>query len=445
MKPLLIATLFLMTVFWPGVTCPAGERGPGKYTGVVVFDRWDGCMLYSGIYVMYVSENIKEELRPYAGNAIQIDATDVYQPINPGDGLIKACKYLGPISEGIRSWVTVDGLRLQCTVKANSNGQPVATIIVDNNGSRPVRLLTDELALTLLTKGDANEWTPYDGPSFAMITRQSFQIGEGDPRWHDTHWSIGKENALPDQIMLGPDERKTIDIVFDLPDGEYDFLCGYGGSGDKGLASHLVGFNVSDGRFVAMKSRLAMIPQIQVSRWPATHELVVGRLALEDHGMQQGARVLSIVVELKNRSGHPLNVDFDPHDLHTELFRSDGNPIAAGPEVRSGPVPCSHRLTISPDAFAGIPTHRGGIGLPQGQTLLAAGWQSWALPPGKYSVKGTVKVTADFGSATLDPLLPDRKTKRDAFRPAGRTESIELKLSEVQFEVRTEDNSPAEK
>ena len=64
----------------------AGKRAPGKYRGVVVFDRWDGCILYSGIYVMYISERTKEKLREHTGKSIQIDAKKVSQPRNPGDG-----------------------------------------------------------------------------------------------------------------------------------------------------------------------------------------------------------------------------------------------------------------------------------------------------------------------------------------------------------------------
>src|SRR4051812_15803797 len=36
-----------------------GLRGPGKYNGVVLFDRWDNCYLFSGVYLMYVSETLK--------------------------------------------------------------------------------------------------------------------------------------------------------------------------------------------------------------------------------------------------------------------------------------------------------------------------------------------------------------------------------------------------
>jgi hypothetical protein len=49
----------------------AGIRGRGKYSGVVVFDRWDGCILFSGVYLMYVSERVKDQLREYDGQAIE--------------------------------------------------------------------------------------------------------------------------------------------------------------------------------------------------------------------------------------------------------------------------------------------------------------------------------------------------------------------------------------
>jgi hypothetical protein len=50
--------------------CRAGLRGPGKYCGVVVFDRWDSCTLYSGVFLMYISEGEKEKLRRYSGLAV---------------------------------------------------------------------------------------------------------------------------------------------------------------------------------------------------------------------------------------------------------------------------------------------------------------------------------------------------------------------------------------
>ena len=97
----------------------------------------------------------------------------------------------------------------------------------------------------------------------------------------------------------------------------------------------------------------------------------------------------------------------------------------------------SHRMTISAGAYAGLPTHRGGVGLPVGRTMLAAGWQVWTLPPGKYIMKGTAKITAGFGSAALDPLLPNRgfKANEDDFPPIGETKSISVELQAVSFQV----------
>ena len=171
--------------------------------------------------------------------------------------------------------------------------------------------------------------------------------------------------------------------------------------------------------------------------WPETDEMVVGRLAIQDHGMQQGAHVLSVIVELKNRSGHALEMEFDPHDLRIEMFNSDGGRIEEAAQVRSGPVPMSHRMTISADAYVGLPTHRGGVGLPVGKTMLAAGWQVWTLPPGKYSMKGTAKITAGFCSAALDPLLPHRgfKAKEKDFPPVGETKSVTVELQAASFQV----------
>jgi len=233
------------------VVCEAGIRSPGKYCGVVIFDRWDGCTLYSGIYIMYVSEKVKEGLRKYAGQAIQIDAKEVNQPINPGDGLIGKFEYLGAAPE-TDNWIKLEGICLTSSVKINADGKAIATITVENKGSSSVKLFSNNLALTLLVSD--RSWSVSDGPSAALITRQSFEMGGSEPRWHgegfapggNYSWTIGKQNALPHDFTLAPKERKQIDVEFDLPNGQYDFLCGYGGGSHSGkcLASNLSAFDV---------------------------------------------------------------------------------------------------------------------------------------------------------------------------------------------------------
>jgi hypothetical protein len=82
------------------LTAQAGIRGPGKYCGVIVFDRWDTCFLLSGHFITYVSNAVKNPLRPYKGTAMQVDASDVFQPMNPGDALIRKYEIIGPDGGG---------------------------------------------------------------------------------------------------------------------------------------------------------------------------------------------------------------------------------------------------------------------------------------------------------------------------------------------------------
>jgi hypothetical protein len=244
--------------------CQAGIRGPGKYSGVVIFDRWDGCILYSGIFVMYVSEKVKEKLHPYGGKAIQVDAKNVYQPLNPGDGRIESFEYVGPALE-YRSWIDLKGINLQTSVKVGADRKPIGTIKIENIGSKPVKILRQELALTLLMKRSPKGelGTVSDGPSFALITRQSFEIGGNEPRWEGRGideegrpyaWSLGKEHALPHDFTIEPKEIKMINIRLDLPDGEYDFLSGYGGGVHEGkcIVSNLSSFDIKKGTTIVV-------------------------------------------------------------------------------------------------------------------------------------------------------------------------------------------------
>ena len=129
LKKLIVVALILMTV---PRSAPAGIRGPGKYAGIVLFDRWDTCYLYSGIYLMYISENTKEALRKYEGQSILLDAKDVYQPVNPGDGTIRKFKVLKILSAGNQ---TPANTALRFTVKPQfQSGSSRFVIEIENTG-----------------------------------------------------------------------------------------------------------------------------------------------------------------------------------------------------------------------------------------------------------------------------------------------------------------------
>jgi hypothetical protein len=225
-----------------------GIRSTGKYCGTVIFDRWDGCILYSGIYVMYVSEAVKAPLREHRSKSVEIDAKKVSQPINPGDGLIKELVYLRPAPTA-RDWIPLEGLGLRVDPALTVDEKARLTITVSNNGTRDVEVRRDELAPTLLMKirpGQRTPFDPSDGPSTAKITRCSFDAVREDGS-SSRGWSI--DGHLPGAFVLKPKQKRLITIKFnDLADGEYDFLAGYGGGvhEGKGVASNLIAFDVGE-------------------------------------------------------------------------------------------------------------------------------------------------------------------------------------------------------
>ena len=230
----------------------AGIRSAGKYSGVVVFDRWGGCTLYSGVYVMYISESVKEQLREHAGKCVLIDATTVEQPENPGDGLIKKFTYLGGAPEG-RAWESPKGLEISIASTFKNGESPAFDIAVKNTSDQPKTIRMENLAPTLLAKKGPSYWGPSDGPSEAVITRSNFWIGGNDgPRMvggNDTWgWKVTKPEKIEKEYVLKPDEKFEISLTFSLPKGEYEFLAGYGGGVQEGqtAASKLIAFDVDD-------------------------------------------------------------------------------------------------------------------------------------------------------------------------------------------------------
>ncbi|MGH9895329.1 MAG: hypothetical protein ACREA0_25770, partial [bacterium] len=197
---------------------------PGKYTGVVIFDRWDGCILFSGVYLMYVSEVAKEDLRPYAGQAIEIDALDVFQPINPGDGMIRQLRIVGP-AQGQRPWAPVDGLALTAE-KTSTDEPPSVRIEIRNKGGEPIRVVSSEIGLALMMKKQGSERGALrhvsDGPSIAAITRANVL---NYSRWKHgllvdgamRYWSYALDNPLPEFFSLKPGESTSRIITFNVP------------------------------------------------------------------------------------------------------------------------------------------------------------------------------------------------------------------------------------
>ncbi len=232
-KPTLLpcATLILLTIGF-ALLANAGLRGPGKYSGVVMFDRWDTCFLLSGPYITYISESVKKELRPYAGRAMQVDAADVFQPMNPGDALIRKYKIIGPAPDNHR-WASLDGLELIASSDFGPKGLATFLLEIRNTGSASTSIDPQQVAPVLLAPVKS-QFSPSDGGSMAVITRSDLANQGGRQtavKGLTPSWSYTVDSKPPgaERLQLGPGQSMKCRITFHVPPGKYQLVFGYGG------------------------------------------------------------------------------------------------------------------------------------------------------------------------------------------------------------------------
>lgn len=132
---------------------------------------------------MYISEAVKDQLRPYSGQAIEVDALEVTQPINPGDGLIRKLEVLGPAPKG-KSPFTFGGIKLTAQPVAVKGERAALELTISNEGDAPAQIDSSQIGFVLLSEKVAGAPTPSDGPSMAVITRSNIFIGKGT-------WGLG--------------------------------------------------------------------------------------------------------------------------------------------------------------------------------------------------------------------------------------------------------------
>jgi len=260
--PRILNTLLAMLVILTATLVPRPGRAqmlrPGKFSGVVIFDRWDSCILYSGVFLMYVSENVKEGLRQYQGQAIQLDVSKFVQRMNPGDALITEYRMLGPAPDtASHSPVPTvpEGLVLTADGPLKNQGLPAVTVSIRNVGNESVRIVTSEIGIALLTRKEKELdylETPSDGPSTAVITRVGvvsrggkLEISSGEIK-RSYSYSSEPDSPLPREFDLAPGQSRSTRLTFNVPSGEYQFIFGYGGGGfqAKCLTSNKVSFDI---------------------------------------------------------------------------------------------------------------------------------------------------------------------------------------------------------
>jgi hypothetical protein len=233
------------------ITAHAGLRGPGKYCGVIVFDRWDTCFLLSGHFITYISDGVKNELRPYIGKAMQLDALEVSQPQNPGDALVRKYQIIGPAPD-IHNWVMLDGLEL--VAQSDFGPQGTATFLIElrNTGNKPVKVNSSEFGPTLLGLSLKGPFCVSDGKSEAWFTRvslvnSSFWESVNGSVKYSASYIIDPKSRPPERFQLEPGQSMKVRVTFKVPPGQYQFIVGYGGGvhEEKSMASNTISFDLN--------------------------------------------------------------------------------------------------------------------------------------------------------------------------------------------------------
>jgi len=275
---------------------------PGKYNGIVIFDRWDACYLYSGTDLMPVAEKVKESLRAFDGKAVLIDAEEIDQRINPGVGLIKKLKVLGPVVDQPPGQLSAAYFLVGLSLHLAADFRPGihAKLFIQLRNDTKDRRTVDAsgLAPTLFTKKQGTMWLqPADGPSFAAITGSSVGWLYRGPRSVDYRsngaFQLSIEPDMPylSTVRLDPGKSIEIPLYFRLSPGEYEFLAGYGGGGYQSppLASNLLVFDVDQaGNAHALNSDATTPPE----RSPRRVTAICGQVRREDGRLAAGARVM---------------------------------------------------------------------------------------------------------------------------------------------------------
>jgi hypothetical protein len=243
--------LVSLSVIFSFFVLKASIRGPGKYSGVVIFDRWDTCLLLSGVYITYISKDVKENLRVYKNEAMQIDASEVIQPTNPGDGSVRRFTVLGPGPESIHDGA-IDAVRLEVKSDFVHHRAVTFSIKIENLGQDSVQINTDEIGPTIL---GPRVYRPFssaaDGGSMAWITRATLlQPMSWSATVHGRSFSAAyspdSSTILPEHFNLAPRASKRVKVTFALPPGPYEFLVGFGGGVHEGksIVSNAITFHV---------------------------------------------------------------------------------------------------------------------------------------------------------------------------------------------------------
>jgi hypothetical protein len=235
----LIATLIIVSLTCSASLLRAEMLGPGKYGGIVLFDRWDGCHLYRGVHVMHVSEKIKETLRERAGQFVHLDVAKLRQVINPGDAMIQEYAWLRDtpgFGEVPAKMPEFRDLQLTTAVVIGSANRPQFKTVLRSKSKKMLHLPNvHPILLTRASPKEASAFRATDGPSielglpilFSLVGDDGRPRGDVDKKFWRSKLVDMNHTLEQWQFELQPDAPLELTFELNVPPGEYQILFGY--------------------------------------------------------------------------------------------------------------------------------------------------------------------------------------------------------------------------
>lgn len=152
---------------------------PGTYRGYFTRTRWKQTVFHTGPYHLFVADSAQKTIKNAWNKPLEIEVTEMSQPINPGAGLIEK---IGSVTESSAA----AGLKLTAKLKASKvrQGEGIQlTLGLKNRADKSITIRASQLAVVLVTDSPfANSEINYKDPDDRSYWYYSY-----------SHRSIGPE------------------------------------------------------------------------------------------------------------------------------------------------------------------------------------------------------------------------------------------------------------
>lgn len=221
----------------------AERMAPGPYNGYFSETRWGDQILHLGPYHTFVSEEAAKELARHKGKPLEVEVSDISQPLNPGAGMIRS------VGE-VKQHASFPGLRIEAVVeikKVKEGEGALVEITLKNETDEEIIIGSAKLAVVLVANSAANEKAiEYEDPddrAYWYYRYGFFSLGGKEKprsilchqvllRWSDGKFSGIEVDPARNRVMKGDRISVEANGTFSasyraakaLPEGEYELF-----------------------------------------------------------------------------------------------------------------------------------------------------------------------------------------------------------------------------